>query len=154
MILGLLPRRWRSARTILAVAVVLLVTGCNGARPFETNSEYAARLGGSTGLQKVVHRTSTYQILAFRSTAQRIGGRLHVYLEGDGQAFVSQGGYASSDPTPRNPLALRLAIQDNSANAVVYLARPCQYVQAGPRESVIGQPGPCLDSANTRSALC
>jgi pimeloyl-ACP methyl ester carboxylesterase len=38
----------------------------------------------------------------------------------------------SADPTPRDPLALRLALAHPGANAV-YLARPCQYVGAQAR---------------------
>ncbi len=34
----------------------------------------------------------------------------------------------SSNPTPRNPLALRLAAIDKGEN-VVYIARPCQYIE-------------------------
>ncbi len=50
-----------------------------------------------------------------------------IYIEGDGLAWINR--YTMSpDPTPTNPVALRLAAADNSAN-VIYLARPCQYGQ-------------------------
>ncbi|MCP4044095.1 MAG: alpha/beta hydrolase, partial [Gammaproteobacteria bacterium] len=50
---------------------------------------------------------------------------LAVYIEGDGHAWSTK--YRlSSDPTPRDPVALRLAVQDPSP-AVLYIARPCQY---------------------------
>ncbi len=48
-----------------------------------------------------------------------------IYIEGDGLAWVGRK-TPSLDPTPTNPLALRLATKDKSAN-VIYLARPCQY---------------------------
>jgi len=50
---------------------------------------------------------------------------LTVYIEGDGLAWLSRT-RPSSDPTPRNPLGLRLAALDPSAN-VGWLARPCMY---------------------------
>lgn len=53
---------------------------------------------------------------------------LHVYIEGDGFAWQSRT-QPSTDPTPRIPVVLRLAQADTTAHAVLYLARPCQYVQ-------------------------
>ena len=53
---------------------------------------------------------------------------LRVYIEGDGHAWESRT-RPSEDPTPRNPVALRLAMADPGPDPVLYLARPCQYVQ-------------------------
>lgn len=53
---------------------------------------------------------------------------LTVYIEGDGLAWIN-GQQPSSDPTPNNPLALRLALAHPQGNAA-YLGRPCQYVGA------------------------
>jgi len=50
---------------------------------------------------------------------------IRIYIEGDGFAWITRT-QASNDPTPKNPLALQLALQDTSPN-VIYLARPCQY---------------------------
>ncbi len=50
-----------------------------------------------------------------------------VYIEGDGFAWLSRS-QPSSNPTPINPLALRLAMQDISPN-IIYIARPCQFTQ-------------------------
>lgn len=52
---------------------------------------------------------------------------LQVYIEGDGFAWQSRT-RPSTDPTPRNPVGLRLAQADASGDAVLYLARPCQFV--------------------------
>lgn len=51
---------------------------------------------------------------------------LRVYIEGDGFAWASRT-QPSTDPTPHNPVGLKLALADPSAN-VLYLARPCQYI--------------------------
>jgi len=53
---------------------------------------------------------------------------LVVYIEGDGHAWRTRR-TPSSDPSPRQPLALRLALRDESP-AVLYVARPCQYLDA------------------------
>ena len=52
---------------------------------------------------------------------------LTIYLGGDGTPWI-QGRYIARDPTPRNPLALKLFIQDPAPAA--YIARPCYYVDA------------------------
>jgi len=51
---------------------------------------------------------------------------VRVYIEGDGLAWQSRH-RVSMDPTPIDPIGLRLALADPSHATVVYLARPCQY---------------------------
>lgn len=51
----------------------------------------------------------------------------NIYIEGDGRAWLSKR-RPSFDPTPKNPVALKLATIDPSDN-VIYLARPCQYTK-------------------------
>ncbi|AWY44392.1 alpha/beta fold hydrolase [Pseudomonas putida] len=70
--------------------------------------------------------TSTFNLQAFIPDTFDKGEHLTVYLEGDGFAWVN-GSQPSSDPTPVNPVALRMALAQPSGNAT-YLARPCQYV--------------------------
>jgi dienelactone hydrolase len=53
---------------------------------------------------------------------------LTVYIEGDGLAWLGPS-EPSADPTPVDPLALRLALAHADGTAV-YLARACQYVGA------------------------
>ena len=55
------------------------------------------------------------------------GKRLRVYLEGDGHAWATSS-QPSLDPSPRNLLLARLALQDPRPS--LYLARPCQFVSA------------------------
>jgi pimeloyl-ACP methyl ester carboxylesterase len=52
---------------------------------------------------------------------------LWVFIEGDGTPWVASGREVSSDPTARDPLALRLAIR--TRGSVLYLGRPC-YMQS------------------------
>lgn len=67
-----------------------------------------------------------FQLTAFRHLEDDEDGLLVVYIEGDGYAWKSLT-ELSSDPTPRNPRVLELAVQDPAGN-VAYLARPCQYL--------------------------
>ena len=57
---------------------------------------------------------------------------LRVYIEGDGHAWESRT-RPSADPTPRNAVTLRLAMADPGPGPVLYLARPCQYIQGDDR---------------------
>ena len=63
-------------------------------------------------------------------------GPLFVYIEGDGLAYLDTR-TPSTDPTPVDPLALRLAAADPGP-AVLYLGRPCQFApgRGDPRCSV------------------
>lgn len=51
---------------------------------------------------------------------------LTVYIEGDGFAWIDST-TPSPDPTPQQPLGLKLALAQPSGN-VAYLARPCQFL--------------------------
>lgn len=53
---------------------------------------------------------------------------LTIYIEGDGLAWINRSS-PSADPTPTDPIALKLALAQPEGNAV-YLARPCQYAGA------------------------
>lgn len=64
--------------------------------------------------------------LISKQVQPRSSNSLHVYLEGDGEPFLNAL-TVSPDPTPHDPLMLRLMAKD-SANSV-FLARPCYFLQ-------------------------
>ena len=98
----------------------LLLQSCAGNSPRITASHIAgnrfdsAEIKGGLFVLKVYYRFS------------RQGNPIQVYIEGDGRAWVSKT-KASRNPSPRNPVGLRLAVRDPGKN-VMYIARPCQYV--------------------------
>ena len=53
---------------------------------------------------------------------------IRIYIEGDGRGWKTRN-IPTNDPTPTEPLALELALQDPALN-IVYLARPCQYIMS------------------------
>lgn len=72
--------------------------------------------------------TDPFVLMALLSPRTVGDGRLTIFLEGDGLAYL--GTYrVSPDPTPTDPVALRLALAHPGGN-VAWLARPCQYVTA------------------------
>lgn len=90
--------------------------------------EHASRIALQASLTKHYIETPLFVYTAF-IRINDVTQALHVYIEGDGVAWLSR--YRPSpDPTPHNPMALLLAAQDPAPN-VVYLARPCQFT---PRE--------------------
>jgi len=53
---------------------------------------------------------------------------LLIYIEGDGNAWTSRS-VPSTNPTPRDPVGLKLAARSSLSVNSLYLARPCQYTR-------------------------
>lgn len=70
--------------------------------------------------------TDRFDLVAYLPAYPIAADILTIYIEGDGLAWVT-GSQPSADPTPRDPLALKLALAQPDGIAA-YLARPCQYV--------------------------
>ncbi len=72
--------------------------------------------------------TDPFNLTVFQPDKQKaLNGVLTVYIEGDGLAWLTPT-MISPNPTPINPIGLMLALKHRQNDAVVYLARPCQYV--------------------------
>lgn len=106
----------------IIVAFALLTNSCAS-----NLSRYLAadELAHNAGFEKKYIDAGKFEILTY-SRVSSTGTTLTVYIEGDGHAWRARH-QLSNDPTPRNPLALKLAALDSTPN-VVYLGRPCQYV--------------------------
>ncbi|MGI4938723.1 MAG: hypothetical protein ACRYF5_18555 [Janthinobacterium lividum] len=120
----LVPR----ARTLwlLAAAVPALASlpGCAG---LQARQQLFAELSSAAGWHTGIVRTPAFDIaVAMPAPGGKRSAQLTIYLEGDGRAYLDAA-QASMDPTPSDPLGLRLALADDTGLAVAYLARPCQY---------------------------
>jgi pimeloyl-ACP methyl ester carboxylesterase len=104
------------------LAIPFLLAGCTSA------PERLDRMAGDMGLAKLRARAEGFELTVYRNRAVDAAGRLHVYLEGDGTPWIRRT-RVSPDPTPRNPLALRLMALDPAP--ALYLARPCYNGTAG-----------------------
>ncbi len=72
--------------------------------------------------------TSTFVLYGLlKQGSSTTANTLHVYLEGDGLAWISRS-QPSADPTPTTPTTINMAKADPYSGPVLYLARPCQYV--------------------------
>lgn len=111
-------------RIILYLSILCLV-GCSvSPKTYHPKTLAAITKAQAQGFTLNRYPTDTFLITAF----EKVGNTpltQHVYIEGDGYSWKTR--YRVSDnPTPRQPLALLLAMRD-PADGVIYLARPCQY---------------------------
>ena len=94
--------------------------------------ETAAGIARAASLEAATSTGAGFDLQTWRRDDGR-PGPLFVYVEGDGLAYLDTR-TPSSDPTPADPVALRLAAADPGP-AVLYIARPCQFAagRADPR---------------------
>lgn len=108
----------------LALCLALcLPTACGPLREAATARDEAVALAAGAGFAPMTLDESGLRLAAFAKNGP--GKALVVYIEGDGRAWADRR-TPSADPTPRDPLVLRLALLD-PAPKVLYLARPCQF---------------------------
>ena len=117
-------RAWRILTLLLAGAVLCACATAEGRR------QAARDLVRRGGWQWAVLPGQGFDLAAAWSGGR--GGILTVYLEGDGLAYLDRR-RPSSDPTPADPVALRMALAHLAPTPAAYLARPCQYVTGAER---------------------
>ncbi len=112
-------------KTVLAILLIVGIASCNS-RSFEKRIENADLIASSAHFRKSVLSSNTFHLLTYSKIDAKQRDKVNIYIEGDGLAW--KGRYqVSSNPTPVNPLALKLAASDTASN-VVYIGRPCQYI--------------------------
>jgi len=103
---------------------VFLFTGCSK-YSLENRINLAQELAQKSHFKSRNIETDSF-ILKTYTKVQDNKLPLKIYIEGDGFAWINR--YTlSSNPTPINPVALKLATLDTYKN-IAYVARPCQYV--------------------------
>lgn len=117
--------------------MVLILNACISTNPDQRRLQ-SSKLATDAGWQRLTLDAGMFSMAAFvppdeypnqqpnKYPNKYQAETLTIYIEGDGLAWIDSS-TPSFDPTPTDPLALRLAMLDTSGNAV-YLARPCQYV--------------------------
>lgn len=94
---------------------VLLLAGCAGANWVAPDD-----------FKYVPIQTKNYEIATWQKINSPKDKNIHIYIEGDGNAFNAYG-QPTKDPTPHGTLVRDLAMNDEFDN-VVYVARPCQFI--------------------------
>lgn len=108
----------------IIVLTCLALTACSSIS-VDNRKENVKSIATNAGFSGFSIQTDGFRLAGFSRIVKPISD-LTIYIEGDGLAWLDR--YTvSSNPTPKNPVALKLAILDPN-NGVVYLGRPCQYV--------------------------
>jgi len=115
--------RLKSCR-IICLCVLLLIAGCSSINMGELAQE--------NGFTRQVFPCETFDLVGYMRGS---GQTLHVYIEGDGKAWLSRN-RPSFDPTPDRPISFLLASRSSSP-AVLYLSRPCQFIDGEGRRNCI-----------------
>lgn len=109
-------------RNVFLLLLILATGACSTL--VSQRVHHAERLAGEGGLRPLAFSGE----LPLAGYARVGSGPLWVFIEGDGLAWISPT-QPSLNPTPLDPVALRLAAIDPAEN-VLYLARPGQYLSA------------------------
>lgn len=72
-------------------------------------------------------KSGEYEIATWQKINNPENKNIHIYIEGDGYAFDAYG-RPTSDPTPHGTFVRDLIARDSAEN-VVYMARPCQFIK-------------------------
>ena len=117
-------------KTIELLFILLYFTGCAGIPSLQERKQTLQTIIDSKPYKSETISTTNFNLFAVRdkNLNQCVDRPLKVYIEGDGHAWATKH-TISEDPTPVNPLALKLMSMDNDP-CKVYLARPCQYVSS------------------------
>jgi len=121
-----LIRREIAIKLTLAI-ITLLFLGCSRNIPsLKERTNTTKNLVDNKTIQKNIN-TKNFTLFSLQKI-QNSCQNIKIYIEGDGLAWIIRT-LISKDPTPLNPLALKLMLLDNSS-CKIYLARPCQYVES------------------------
>jgi pimeloyl-ACP methyl ester carboxylesterase len=106
------------------MGVALALAAC--ASPAARIDQQAAKFG----FEKEIVYGAGFMHVAYRRGENLTGGPVHVYIEHDGRPWLNET-TVSPDPTPTNPLMLRLMALDPASS--LYLGRPCYFGLAATR---------------------
>lgn len=103
------------------------MSGCITADSFRSAHQISV-WAKERGFSETSLSSGQFRVAVFTRKSSRASDVLTIYIEGDGAAWATPY-HPPPDPTPTNPVSLALAAADPAA-LVVYLGRPCQYLDA------------------------
>lgn len=110
----------------LVLALVGLLAGC-GAQGHKRSGGAYLEQAQRAGFAQHVWKEQGFAFLTLTRDLDRAGDPV-VFIEGDGMAWRTRW-HPSSDPTPKTPVALQLALKTTD-RPVIYMARPCQFLSS------------------------
>lgn len=102
----------------LVLILTLLFSGCASQKNLDQLAQEYKLVKQTINTDRFSH------LLIATNTESTTHNVLHIYIEGDGTPWQSKDAIAT-DPTPKNPLALKLMLQDPTPS--IYLGRPCYF---------------------------
>ncbi|MBS0285781.1 MAG: alpha/beta hydrolase [Proteobacteria bacterium] len=110
----------------LIYAIFIFLMACSSAqKPYDHHTHKVINQAFQQGFTQKQYATHYFVLTTFEHIPQPAPDTLYVYIEGDGNSWKTR--YRLSDnPTPKQPLGLKLAINDPHPG-VIYIGRPCQY---------------------------
>ena len=121
--------KYHSKNIFLSLIILLFLSGCGTMS--STRLRNANAIATKHNMQSKIIKGGKFWIKTYQKVLNPNLPYVF-YLEGDGFAFKNKF-TISDDPTPRKHTLLKLAGMDYRAN-VVYVARPCQYLEKGALE--------------------
>jgi len=114
-------------RVLSILTLLLFVNGCSNIQSINKRQRNAEAIAIQANLKLEIIETRSFQITTHHKGLENPDKDLMVYIEGDGNAWNSKH-RLSENPTPKNPLALKLAAKDTTGS-ILYIARPCMYLE-------------------------
>lgn len=102
---------------MLLLVLVLSLAGC------ATPAQRVDAIAAAAGFSRTVVRGAGFEHVVYAND-RPVGAAVHVYIEGDGRAYLDRW-TAAPDPTPHRPLMLELMKSDPAR--AVYVGRPCYF---------------------------
>ena len=118
-------------KIILSFISIFFFVGCVNSipNPDERKSNALNLLESKKDIFQKNIKTSTFNLFSLQKISNTCeNNTINIYIEGDGLSWISRN-QISSNPTPINPLSLKLMLSDSS-NCKIYIARPCQYLNS------------------------
>jgi len=118
----------KAALTFIVGLLSTAIIGCTHIPSIDNRLANADNLAKINDWHREHIKTSYFEFVSYyKSNTPSTALLLTIYIEGDGLAWITPR-QASMDPTPINPVALKLAISDTNSH-VAYLSRPCQFTK-------------------------
>lgn len=116
----------------LYILICLNFNACIGSipTPIERKSNAFSLIENKNNISEKDIKTSNFNLFSFHKIINNCENHtINIYIEGDGLSWISRN-QISSNPTPINPISLKLMLNDTKSNCNIYIARPCQYINS------------------------
>jgi dienelactone hydrolase len=113
-------------KALFALTLFPYLVACINTHSINERHEIVQAIVSQTDLKPERITAGDFLLTTYHRGLNIADKNLMIYIEGDGSAWDKK--YRlSKNPTPNNPLALKLAAKD-SADSILYIARPCMYL--------------------------